>query len=375
MKKIAIISRENCNWIGGLYYKKNIIYQLLCNNQIALNYEIYLFVYKENYDIFQPFENKIVIQFLSCYKKPFSYIEDVYFCKKNKIDFLFPCNRNLSLFGIQSIAWIPDFQHIHYPDFFSQDELTGRKRTHKKLANNNVPVVLSSNDSKKDFLSLCKKDKDIAVMPFVSYILPDLKAIYETIEVEFLNQLGLKKHQFICVCNQFWQHKNHLVVLEAIKELSSIRDNMDIKFVFTGKMEDYRNPEYIKKLKNIANMEQVKDKLIFTGFLERKNQIILMKNARFIIQPSLFEGWGTVVEDAKVLDKSVLLSDIPIHHEQMNSKCILFNPLNSHELAEKIVELYQFEQAENINDGLNDMKNRAVRYTENFQVLLEKYCK
>ena len=36
------------------------------------------------------------------------------------------------------------------------------------------------------------------------------------------------------------------------------------------------------------------------------------------MQPSLCEGWGTVLEDAKVLDKAVLLSDIPVHREQKN---------------------------------------------------------
>ena len=45
------------------------------------------------------------------------------------------------------------------------------------------------------------------------------------------------------------------------------------------------------------------------GFVERTEQLCIMKNAAFIVQPSLCEGWGTVLEDAKVLDKAVLLSD------------------------------------------------------------------
>lgn len=54
------------------------------------------------------------------------------------------------------------------------------------------------------------------------------------------------------------------------------------------------------------------------GFVERTEQLCIMKNAAFIVQPSLCEGWGTVLEDAKVLDKAVLLSDIPVHREQKN---------------------------------------------------------
>ena len=72
------------------------------------------------------------------------------------------------------------------------------------------------------------------------------------------------------------------------------------------------------------------------GLIERREQIVIMKNAHFLIQPSLFEGWGTVVEDAKVLDKTIILSDIEVHREQKNHKCVLFNPYDAGELAELI---------------------------------------
>jgi hypothetical protein len=41
-----------------------------------------------------------------------------------------------------------------------------------------------------------------------------------------------------------------------------------------------------------------------------------MRTAAVIIQPSRFEGWSTVVQDAKALGRPLLCSDIPVHHEQ-----------------------------------------------------------
>lgn len=35
-----------------------------------------------------------------------------------------------------------------------------------------------------------------------------------------------------------------------------------------------------------------------------------------MVQPSLFEGWSTVVEDARALGKTIVLSDIDVHLEQ-----------------------------------------------------------
>jgi hypothetical protein len=58
-----------------------------------------------------------------------------------------------------------------------------------------------------------------------------------------------------------------------------------------------------------------------------------MKNSLAIIQPSLFEGWSTVVEDAKALNKWILLSDIAVHREQIKENVDFFNPKKPIELA------------------------------------------
>lgn len=107
--------------------------------------------------------------------------------------------------------------------------------------------------------------------------------------------------------------------------------------MFTGNLEDYRNPEYINELKAIMETEPVAGSIRLLGFVERTEQLCIMKNAAFIVQPSLCEGWGTVLEDAKVLDKAVLLSDIPVHREQKNEKCTLFDPHDPDALADLIV--------------------------------------
>jgi glycosyltransferase involved in cell wall biosynthesis len=41
-----------------------------------------------------------------------------------------------------------------------------------------------------------------------------------------------------------------------------------------------------------------------------------MRAAALIIQPSRFEGWSTVVQDAKALGRPLICSDIPVHREQ-----------------------------------------------------------
>ena len=45
-----------------------------------------------------------------------------------------------------------------------------------------------------------------------------------------------------------------------------------------------------------------------------------MKNAKAIIQPSLFEGWSTVIEDARSLQVPVIATDLTVNIEQLGDK-------------------------------------------------------
>ena len=175
------------------------------------------------------------------------------------------------------------------------------------------------------------------VIHFVSYIEPELRAITPKLEHEVAEKFGLQR-KYIYLPNQFWKHKNHVVAVKAIELLKKQGLLADYDFVFTGNLKDYRNPEYIDELKKIMEAQPVAGSIKLLGFVERTEQLCIMKNAAFIVQPSLCEGWGTVLEDAKVLDKAVLLSDIPVHREQKNEKCVLFDPHDPKALAQLLVE-------------------------------------
>ena len=119
----------------------------------------------------------------------------------------------------------------------------------------------------------------------------------------------------------------------------------------------------------------MKRRAVFLGFIDRSDQLALMSAAEFIIQPSLFEGWGTVVEDSKVLDKTVLLSDIPVHQEQKSEKCRLFDPTSSDELASLVVEEFGKTHESNIPRGIADAAERSARYSDTFVDLLDSFFK
>lgn len=371
-KSILIQAFEGKGWVGGLYYKKNIIFSLLQNCLITEKYNIVVVTYPENRNVFRDLEDNIIIKTV----KPSGYhqmeMKELLICLRYHCKYIFPCeNIHYKHFGIRLITWFPDFQHNCLPYYFNDDEIRNRTVRVEKIIDNNIPLILSSNDCLKDFKKYYSEQyTQVSVVPFVSYIEPVIRGITQEQEEKILKKYELKDKKYACIMNQFWQHKNHIVVFEALLKYFRQNPKSNFIYVFTGKMEDYRCPEYILKLKSLLEETELRNHVKLLGFLERDEQILLMKNAEYLIQPSLFEGWGTVLEDAKVLDKTVLLSDIPVHQEQKNEKCILFSPHDADELANIIDRENRVEHFDNISAGIDDMRKRALEYSKEFQKLL-----
>lgn len=376
-KKILFNGVGNRGWIGGLYYIKNIIFSCLQNQAITDRFELVVLIDPAHADIFECFRTgagsehvKILIYGgenkwkLALYEMNLIWLHGVKYC------YALELNKIGKLFKKKGIFWIPDFQHRTMPEFFPAEELERKKSNDLTMAMSSNPMVLSSFDSKNDLDRFYPEHKcPVEVVHFVSYIEPEIRAITPELEQQVRDKFGLTK-KYIYLPNQFWQHKNHIVAVKAIELLKERSRMEDYEFVFTGNLEDYRNPDYIRRLKEIMEAPEVRDSIKLLGFVERREQLAIMKNAAFIVQPSLCEGWGTVLEDAKVLDKVVLLSDIPVHREQKNEKCFLFDPHQPGELAELIDQTSRLSLEENVEEGIARMYREALEYSKALERVL-----
>ena len=80
------------------------------------------------------------------------------------------------------------------------------------------------------------------------------------------------------------------------------------------------------------------------GRIPREHVLPLMRQSIAVLQPSLFEGWSTSVEEVKSLGKQIILSDIPIHREQNPTSGLYFLPTSPSELAVLLLKLYTEKQ-------------------------------
>ena len=362
------------NWIGGLYYAKNMAYQLSLNKEICQRYDIYVFVERENAGLFKSLPRKIKIVVFGSKNRYVQKLMFLIFIKRYKIHYVFPVDTNLSKLGVRSICWIPDFQHKHYPGFFDAEEIDRREKRFRKLCDSDMPIILSSNSCYDDLKKFYKDNGKVFVVPFVSYIVDVLAKLNLNAEKEILEKYKLINKNYIVIMNQFWEHKNHIIVLKALIEYYQKNNDSDVEVVLTGKIREDSHSEYLDNLNKLLENKVLVHKIHLLGFIDRTDQIVIMKNSMYVIQPSLFEGWGTVLEDAKVLDKTVLLSDIPVHREQMNDKCVLFDPNDATGLADMIETENSKKHISDLREGVKDMRSRAVAYSKGFQKMLDS-CK
>ncbi len=251
------------------------------------------------------------------------------------IDIIYPffdCPETISIKN--RYYWKPDFQEMYYPEYVSTIEYEYVISNMKKIAENErYNLVVSSEDSLNDYKKFFGPYENTThVLRFVS-IIPDLS---ELDKEGLLHKYDINKKYFM-VSNQFWPHKNHLLVLQAINLLKEKQHNFVI--VFSGKQSSYRDEQYFSKLQVYINENNLKEYVKFIGFIPREEQLILMKNSLAVIQPSMFEGWSTIIEDCKALNQFVISSDLSVNFEQIQENCIFFDRYSAEALAKHLNDL------------------------------------
>ncbi|MDX2049449.1 MAG: glycosyltransferase [Chitinophagaceae bacterium] len=363
-KKIGLIGVGSINWLGGLQYVTNIVHAL---ESIGSEQDIEVHILKnerQHFPHLDHFKNiKLYLHDIDSYFPPWSFTNRVvwFFQRKffkrivprmenklikEKFDFVFPiivssCNGQLNTAG-----WIADFQYHYYPEGASPEVTASAYREISFISHNCKKIVLSSKACEDDCHSIFPVTRGKThAMPFTVYIGQEL--LHKNNFDELLKKYQLPEN-FIIVSNLFCPTKNHVTLFKAIALLKDKGIRIDL--ACTGNIVDQRNLHFGNEiLQSITNLG-VRDRVHLLGIIPRQDQVTLYRMSKAIVQPSVNEGWSTLVEEAKVLGKNLLLSNIAVHLEQNPGNPYFFESTNVSDLADKIEKL------------LND--TRGVRFPE-----------
>ncbi|MBK0380651.1 glycosyltransferase [Mucilaginibacter segetis] len=254
----------------------------------------------------------------------------------SKIDTLYPCFtiNDINFDDYKNrVFWLVDFNNRAFPDHYD-DKGSNMLKQQQELTSSDKRVVLSSNALFNELKGYYPNYKcDIKLMRFASS-LPELNE---------QDIPAVKKNHHIDVPylmspNQLWEHKNQGMVLDALNIIRQKQPDLKFKVLFSGSIKVNRGKGlYIDTLRNKVEEYGLRDYIEFLGVLDRKDQLLLMKGSHALLQPSLYEGWSTLVEEAKALNKFIILSALPVHKEQISENVDFFDPHNAQQLADKII--------------------------------------
>lgn len=341
--KLGIIFNFNPSWMGGIIYILNLIriLEFLDDDEkpgIILFYrpDLKRFVDQISYPYFQP----VVWTFPGVYKgfiKSWFYGRNIFIkdiINQYELDGLYPLHDYPVRTNCKTklVSWIADLQQEYYPEFFTKRKILERTLRIKFILKNSNDLVVSSQAVANDFDRFFDTRKGIKI-----HIFHFASVIDDFSELD-INELRKKLNipdKYYIISNQFHKHKNHKVLLNALVRLKD--HGSHVHMAMTGKFPDASHSPYMMELHSIINENNLHSQISLMGVISRNEQLLLMKHAQAVIQPSLFEGWSTVIEDAISLQVPVIASSLPVNIEQLGPDGNYFDPHDDERLAEILI--------------------------------------
>ena len=275
---------------------------------------------------------------------------------------------NLTL-SVPMITTLHDLQHLHYPEFFTQEELDFRDTHYRKSAEFSERLIVSFEHVKEDITkSYNIPSEKIDVCPIG---MPVLKQVNQRRFDEVRGKYRLAKRYLLYPANT-WRHKNHTGLLRALK-LVHDKYEMKIPLVCTGHKEDYYS-----EIKTVREELQLEQFVHFTGYIPEEDMALILENATLVVIPTLYEAGSFPLMEAMVYEVPVICSRVTSLPDTLGNSKYLFDPNNIAEMAEKIAEMLQNDklmEENRANSRKRKMENSWEKAVRHFVNTYEKAVK
>ena len=212
---------------GGKNYMINLFYSLSLLKDKKI--ELILFIGKKTplkYEMDFKSYGKIVRTSLLDRKSLFWFIYKVFYRLFNSHIILYPIIKkyNISIMShsdiygtnlpFKTVNWVPDLQFLHLPNLWNEKGLKHQQKVFKKrLLLSNVSLN-SSYDGEKDSLNYVPKATTSVIRPV--YQVSEKIYSESTSTILFLEKKYNFKGKYFYLPNQFWTHKNHMIVFKSL---------------------------------------------------------------------------------------------------------------------------------------------------------------
>ena len=269
---------------------------------------------------------------------------------------------------IPTILSMHDIQHVHFPQFFSKIRLRARFLRFENSALAATKIQASSNFIKEDLLDFFKflsPEKIIVITEGVK-----LKEFSKSTKINIKKKYSLPE-KFLFFPATLWKHKNHLLVLNALKLIEN-KHKIKIPLILSGgKNNAY---EEIMSFINKNDMDYVQ----YLGKVSFEELIALYQNAYCLVTAVLYESSSLPILEAAASGLPVIASNTPPNKEM--GKILNLNLFESNNLDDLELQIINNWSNIKIQDQKNfnlkkidqySWKNIARDYLLNFEFILK----
>lgn len=222
-----------------------------------------------------------------------------------------------------------DLQDKYYPEHFTIAQRIWRNLVNTSLSRAAGGIICESNQVKRDierFLAVDGSKINVIPAPPTSAFSPEAIG---SAEYRLAAKDVSLPEQFLFYPSQFFAHKNHIRLVEALALI--LRTFPDCHLVFTGQ----RKYEFARVMARVAELG-MQDRVMHLGYVDTDELAAVYMRATVVVVPTLFESISIPVYEAFQLGVPVCAANVVGLPEQIGDAGVLFDPLSVEDMAGKI---------------------------------------
>jgi glycosyltransferase involved in cell wall biosynthesis len=267
--------------------------------------------------------------------------------------------------GLPYVMAIHDLQHRLQPEFpevSANGEWEQREYCFRNGARYATLLLADSEVGKEDILNVYGP---YGVTPDRVKVLPFIPACYLALDVpeserQRVRALYSLSERYIFYPAQFWPHKNHIRVVQALGLLKQACQ-LKIPVVFCGSYNGEIRETTFREVMRFSSQLGLEEEIRYLGYAPDEDMSGLYAGATALVMPTFFGPTNIPVLEAWAFGCPVLTSDIRGVREQVGDAALLADPTSVEAIADGIHRLWTDQELGRTLSNLG--RQRLAAYT------------
>ncbi len=267
------------------------------------------------------------------------------------------------------VTTIHDISFNFYPQFIKLTDLFFLKTLIPRSLKRADKIIAVSEFTKNEIIKFYKINPEKIEVAHNATGNNFLKNIYAAEELNLVKKKYNLPEKFILYIGAMQPRKNLPFLIEAYAKVKNKLGG--IKLVIAGK----KSHNYDKEIDKVVAENNLENDVLFPGYIDETDKIILFNLSHFFVFPSLYEGFGIPILEAMSQKTPVLASDILSLREIGGEAVSYFNPRDLASLEDALynISINQNSREELAESGLE--RCRFFSWEKTARKMLEVYKK